>query len=284
MNTTFLQTFIAIVETRSLVNASARLNVTQSTVTARLKRLEEELGQVLLDRHKSGVTLTPAGTRLLGYARIMTGLWRQAVLEAGLPAGVDAICNFGCTPDLWETVGRRMLALIRHERPEIAMSVFQGSTGELETWMASGQIDLCFTSAPMARKTHSVIDLPPEQITLYSDRRDTSLKSDPQYLFVDHGEEYRRWHGESYFDAGTARLTFNTSLAALEFMLGTGGSAYLPRSLVAAHPARAQVFEMTAAPVFPRDRFIVVSKARLITWDWFDSIVDKLRARVMAAE
>ncbi len=86
MNITALQTFLAIVDTGNLVRASQKLNVTQSTVTARLKSLEDELGQQLLNRQKSGTTLTPAGTKLLRYARIMTGLWRQARYETGLPA------------------------------------------------------------------------------------------------------------------------------------------------------------------------------------------------------
>ncbi|MFN3211390.1 MAG: LysR family transcriptional regulator, partial [Roseovarius sp.] len=78
MNIAALHTFLAIVDNGSLVRASQVLNVTQSTVTARLHTLEDEIGQQLLNRQKSGTTLTPAGTRLLRYARVMTGLWRQA--------------------------------------------------------------------------------------------------------------------------------------------------------------------------------------------------------------
>ena len=70
-----------------------------STVTVRLKVLEQELGQVLLNRHKSGTTLTLAGSKLLRYAHVMTGLWRQAQNEAGLPDGVDSLCSFGCHSD-----------------------------------------------------------------------------------------------------------------------------------------------------------------------------------------
>ena len=44
MNITGLKTFVSIVETGSLVRASEQLNVTQSTVTARLRTLEQELG------------------------------------------------------------------------------------------------------------------------------------------------------------------------------------------------------------------------------------------------
>ena len=69
MNQSALKTFIAIIETGSLVKASERLNVTQSSVTMRLKALEEEVGQTLIIRQKSGVSLTAAGTKLLSYAR-----------------------------------------------------------------------------------------------------------------------------------------------------------------------------------------------------------------------
>ena len=49
-----IRTFLAIIETGSLVAASRRLHVTQSTVTARMNALEAELGQKLLHRVKSG--------------------------------------------------------------------------------------------------------------------------------------------------------------------------------------------------------------------------------------
>ena len=47
MNITVLQTFLTILDAGSLIRASAQLNVTQSTVTARLQSLERELGQTL---------------------------------------------------------------------------------------------------------------------------------------------------------------------------------------------------------------------------------------------
>ena len=77
MNPTDLRTFLAIAETGSLVRASERLSVTQSTVTARLRNLEDELGQKLFYRHKSGAKLTSAGVRFKRYAEAMASLWRQ---------------------------------------------------------------------------------------------------------------------------------------------------------------------------------------------------------------
>ncbi|MFT5112887.1 MAG: DNA-binding transcriptional LysR family regulator [Parasphingorhabdus sp.] len=74
MNQNTLETFLAILETGSLAKASKRLYVGQSTVTTRLKRLEDELGQILFNRTKSGVTLTSSGHKFRRYAETMTDL------------------------------------------------------------------------------------------------------------------------------------------------------------------------------------------------------------------
>ncbi|MGI3185903.1 LysR family transcriptional regulator [Nioella aestuarii] len=268
MNLAALQTFVAIVETGSLVRASERLHVTQSTVTMRLKALESELGQTVLNRQKSGVTLTPAGTKLLNYAQIMIGLWRQAKLEAGLPTGVNMICNFGCTPDLWPIGGKRIFDMIRARNPDIALSVYHGSPDVLDRWMAAGQIDLCLTREPVARKGQSVMALPADDLALYSDRPDTPVRSGSNYIFVDYGEDFRRSHGEEYHDAGTARTTFNSASAALDFLLEVGGSVYLPRSLVASRPDAARLHEISEAPLFELGTYLLMHETARNNWGW----------------
>ena len=268
MNLAALQTFVAIVETGSLVRASERLHVTQSTVTMRLKALEAELGQTVLNRQKSGVTLTPAGTKLLNYAQIMIGLWRQAKLEAGLPTGVNMVCNFGCSPELWPIRGKRIFDMIRSRQPDIALSVYHGSPEILDRWMATGQIDLCLTRDPVARKGQTVMTLPADALALYSDRPDTPIRSGSNYIFVDYGEDFRRSHGEEYHDAGTARTTFNAAGAALDYLLEVGGSVYLPRSLVAIRPDADRLHEITDAPLFELGTYLLMPEAARDSWGW----------------
>ena len=67
MNLSEIQTFNAVVSTGNLNKAAEVLHVTQSTVYARLNNLEQELGQVLFHRKKSGAELTPAGFRFEKY-------------------------------------------------------------------------------------------------------------------------------------------------------------------------------------------------------------------------
>ncbi len=276
MNLTFLQTFITIIETGSLVRASQKLNVTQSTITARLKTLEDELGQSLLIRKKSGVTLTPVGTKLLRYARIMTGLWRQARFEAALPAGLQSVCTFGCNPALWPGPGKTFFEGVFSGHPEMAVSVQQGRDSDLESWLASGRVDVILTYGTTTRGDQTAHALPPDTLLLYSDRPDTAIKSDPGYIFVDHGEEYRRQHGESYHDAGVARISFNDSDWALSHLLNRGGSAYLPESLAQPHVEAGRLYVLSDAPVYTRKKTLIVNDAAADNWQWFGPLVTLL--------
>ena len=276
MNITSLQTFLAIVDTGSLVRASQKMNVTQSTVTARLKTLEDELGQVLLNRQKSGTTLTPAGTKLLRYARVMTGLWRQARYETGLPAGLSSVCTFGCDPGLWHGPGQAFFDGVISGHPEMAVSVHRGSARDLEEWLGSGLVDVILTYEATARGNQTVYPLPPEELVLYSDRPDTPIKADPSYIFVDHGEDYRRAHGETYHDAGTARISFDSARWGLEHLLSRGGSAYLPRDLGAPLVKSRRLFELSEAPVYLRKKNLIVNDTAAQNWTWFQPLVEQL--------
>src|SRR5262249_33985679 len=102
MNLVELTTFLAVAELKSLVRAAERLNVTQSTVPARMDSLGARRGQPLLPRHKSGTELTSAGFKFVRYAEVVSQLWRQAKYEVGLPPGFTSVCNVGCYFDLWE--------------------------------------------------------------------------------------------------------------------------------------------------------------------------------------
>lgn len=280
MNIVSLQTFLAIVETGSLVQASQKMNVTQSTVTARLQTLENEIGQVLLNRQKSGATLTPAGTKLLRYARIMTGLWRQAKFETALPKGLDAVCTFGCDRDLWHGPGRRFFYDILSEHPEIALSVHQGSASDLERWLVEGSVDVILTYEAVARGNQAIHDLPAERLVLYSNRPDAPVTGDPDYIFVDHGTEYRRQHAETYHDAGIARLSFDSSWWALQFILDNRGSAYLPEAPAYRFVRSGRISAVADAPIYTRKKCLVVNDNAAQNWSWFQNLVERLKEDV----
>ncbi|MFP5221819.1 MAG: LysR family transcriptional regulator [Acidobacteriota bacterium] len=73
-----LKTFVAVASLLSFNQAGRALNAAQSTVSARIQALEEELGLRLFDRLGRKVLLTEAGERLLDYAKKITDLEDEA--------------------------------------------------------------------------------------------------------------------------------------------------------------------------------------------------------------
>ena len=277
MNIVSLTTFLAIVETGSLVRASEKMNVTQSTVTARLRTLEDEVGQSLLRRNKSGATLTPAGTKLLRYAEIMVGLWRQARLETSLPAGTDSVCNFGCHIDLWPSYGKSFCQTVTQVEPRIGVSILQGGREELETWLGSGLVDVILTYEPGLRGNQTIHALRPEDIVLYTTRAGSPIRHDPHYVYIEHGDEFRARHAAVYSDADTARVTFGCATWGLEYLLERGGSAYFSRHLVDEHLKNGRLFEVDGAPVFLRKRYLVINDDAVGGWGWIGPLIRRLQ-------
>lgn len=272
MNLNELRTFLAIVETGSLARAAGRLNVTQSTVTARLQSLEAELGQRLLNRHKSGVTLTGPGERFRRTAHTISDLWRQAKQETALPGPTEAVCNIGSHPDLWTGLGAKLFEAIRATQPNVALSVWHGGQRDLDHWMTTGLIDLAFTFWPVDVTGCETFELPKDRLILVATEPNTPSRFTPGYVLVEHGQAFARAHAAAYADADTARISFGSSALALDHILAHGGSAYLPERLVARGIAADRLFPVPAAPIFDRRASMLVRTSARATWPWFDAL------------
>ncbi len=271
-----LRTFLAIIETGSLVRASEQLNVTQSTVTARLKSLETELGQTLVRRQKSGASLTAAGVKLHRYAATISDLWRQARQETALPDGLNSVCNLGCHPDLWHQFGEQVFEFVRNTVPDIALSVSVGGQSELSTWLNDGLVDIVISYWPNTNQHQRIVASFEDTLILVSTEQNSPIKFDPGYVFVEAGEEFGREHAAAYSDADTARISFNTAALGIEYLSKNKGSAYLPQRMVANMIEQGELFALTKAPVFTRRAYVLVNSSVGDAWSWLDDCINTL--------
>src|SRR5258708_17890541 len=96
-----LRSFVSVVDSGGFTRAGERVHRTQSTVSQQIKRLEDDVGQPLLNRSGKDVTPTEAGERLLSYARrllalaeeardVMARPGREGAGKAGIPASFPA--------------------------------------------------------------------------------------------------------------------------------------------------------------------------------------------------
>lgn len=273
MNLALIRTFLAIIETGSLVKASRYLNITQSTVTSRLKTLEDEVGQPLVHRQKSGVSLTASGIKLRHYAEAIHNMWQQALLETSMPAGMKVVCNLGCEPCLWPTLGRKLVQSIRSTHPTTALTIKQGNRQQLESWLSAGLIEASVTykASTSSGFTSEIVGI--ETLAVFSTTQDGPIYHDPNYTYYDAGADFGRGHAAAYNDADVAKNSFDNAVWCLEHLLDCGGSAYLPEKLAQPYVDQQILFRLEKGAVFSRDIFLTTNDIAIGGWPWLTNLV-----------
>ncbi|VVE57672.1 LysR family transcriptional regulator [Pandoraea anhela] len=139
--TVLLRSFATVVQEGSFTQAAVRLNLTQSAVSAHLRRLEQQVGHDLLARTTRSVTLTADGETLLGYARAILALNREAraQLLRGPKAGTVRI---GVSEDLANVRLMNVMQAFAARHPRVAFSIRVGIPGDLLQSMDDNDIDI----------------------------------------------------------------------------------------------------------------------------------------------
>jgi DNA-binding transcriptional LysR family regulator len=93
--------FLALCRARTVASAAGTLGVDASTASRRLATLEEELGAVLFDRNREGITPTEAAENLMPVAEeIEAGMMRFANAAQGLEREASGLVRVACAPDV----------------------------------------------------------------------------------------------------------------------------------------------------------------------------------------
>lgn len=121
MDVELARTFLEIVATGSFLRAAERLHVGQTTVSARIKSLEQQLGRPLFVRNKAGATLTPAGEQFLRYAPAFVQLWQRTRHQVAVPQGHRAVLVVGSEMSLWQPLLLDWVAWMRGSLRDVAL-------------------------------------------------------------------------------------------------------------------------------------------------------------------
>lgn len=139
-----LATFRSVAQHLNFTRAAAELDYAQSSVTAQIQALEEEIGLPLFDRVGRRVSLTEAGQRLLWYADRMLELAQEAkavLAGATVPTG-------SLTISAPETICSYRLPAVLHEFkqkfPEVRLTFKPMPSNELRPAVSEGVLDVAF--------------------------------------------------------------------------------------------------------------------------------------------
>ncbi|WP_340027468.1 LysR family transcriptional regulator [Paenibacillus sp. FSL H7-0940] len=245
-----LKIFQAVAREGSISKAALSLNYVQSNVTARIKQLETQLQVPLFHRSNRGMSLTPAGENLLGYAdRILELLYEaeQATQVGNPPAGM---LRLGAIETAASTFLTPLLAEYTSCYPEVQHSLVTGGTHELNQKVIQHELHGALIYGPIDHPELNYMKMYDEELVLIAEpgaHEMYTLLSRPM-LFFEIGCTHRD-QAESFLkDQGIHTLnimeygTLDTILNGVSAGLGV---SLLPRSSVTKAELRGEIAVMS---------------------------------------
>ena len=222
-----IRTFLEIAACGNFNQAADNLDVTQSTVSARIKTLEEQFGRPLFLRSHSGAELTSAGHRFRRYAVGMEHLWQQSRQEISLPEGYRTALGLGAQVSLWEHLVTRWIPRMRTVAPDVALRLEADYSPSLMRQLSDGLLDIAVMYQPRRQPGLVIEELLEETLVMVStDPREVSAGWVEDYVFVDWGDTFRARHGEAFPDMDTPAVSVGLGALGLQYILENGGSGY----------------------------------------------------------
>src|SRR6201991_4300671 len=136
-----LRSFVSVVDSGGFTRAGERAHRPPSTVSKQIKRLEDDLGQPLLNRTGKDVTPTEAGERLLSYARRLLSLAEEARDVLARPSDEGAV-RLGIPEDFAAYRLTELLASFSRARPGLRIDVRADQSIYLRRDLERGELDL----------------------------------------------------------------------------------------------------------------------------------------------
>jgi hypothetical protein len=142
-----------------------------------------------------------------------------------------------------------------------------------------GLIDIAFGYVPHAGEEYTSRLLLEDELILVSASGDQSAAFDSAYVYVDHGDRFRRQHAEAFPEARPSPATIAASDWALEYLLRTDSKGYLPSRLVGPLVTGGRLHRVEGAPSFLRRVYLVESSRATQFWTWYEAAVAASSAR-----
>lgn len=136
-----MRALTAIAETGGITRAAKRLNLSQSAVSHKMKRLERRLGRSLFARVDGRVALNRDGERLLDYAHRMIRLHDEACASFH-QSDLAGELRIGITEDVTAPGMAQILSSFATSFPNVALTSRVAHSPELVHWLEQGELDM----------------------------------------------------------------------------------------------------------------------------------------------
>jgi len=209
-----LTLLVTVGEQCNIFKAAQLLNMAQPAATKTIRDLENALDLPLFDRSSRGVTPTPYGEVLIRHAKLILSQVKHASEElASVKEGISGHVTIGTLLAASPALLPKSLARLKRERPNISVSVIEGTNDLLVPQLLVGDIDLVVGRLPEVQEEEGVrsemLYREPVAVVARTDhplsqRKQLTLKDlvDAQWILPSPGTTLRREIDNAFHKAG----------------------------------------------------------------------------------
>lgn len=145
-----LRYLVAVADTQHFGRAAERCHVSQPTLSAQLKKLEDSLGVQLIERGTRGASLTAAGERIVGRARGMLAAGDEIIdLARSYSDPLAGRLRLALLPTIGPYLLPRVAPRIRKALPRLELMLYEYQTAPMIEHLRAGEIDVGILALPV---------------------------------------------------------------------------------------------------------------------------------------
>ena len=168
MNIQQLEYILAVDQFKSFSKAADYCHVTQATLSAMVKKLEEQLDIVIFDRKANPIATTENGREILIQAQQVVS-HAQALLDSSksINRKIEGKLKLGVIPTIASSLMTIILKPLMEKYPALIFEIHEQTTSQLMKSLQDGKLDLGILSTPIAISDLETELLYKEELVLY---------------------------------------------------------------------------------------------------------------------
>ena len=173
-----LRYFLTVAREASITGAANSLHLTQPTLSRQLQELEKELGQKLLIRSKSKITLTPEGMMLRKRAEEIVDMVEKTEAEfKSINEIVGGDIYIGCGETEAMKYVTQIMKELQDEYPAVNFHIYSGNAEDVTEKLDKGLLDFGILIQPIDLSKYDNITIPHKDVWGVIMRNDSPLAS-----------------------------------------------------------------------------------------------------------
>jgi len=256
MQIELIETFLDLCETRSFNQTAERLEVTQSTVSARVKSLEATVGVRLFQRSRSGTALTTEGLRFEPHARSLRHDWVTALNATRDQALAGVTMRVGLQHDLVSLEIKNLIDAFRGLMPDTTFLFEADYSGQICTDLSSGMQDIAVLYTPRNGPDLYFERLGDVKYVMVSTHtRSLAEVTAERYIFANYAPAFAQTHASLLPELTHVSLSIGQNAAMVDLLTSLSGTAYVLEASAAKMTASGDARRVSDAPVISQPIF-----------------------------